>query len=968
MGDESKNFQKSYFDVLGLCCSSEIPLIEKILKPLDGIQKVSVIVPSKTVIVLHDTQIISQLQIVKALNQARLEASIRSYGTDKMINKWPSPYILACGILLLISLFQRFYQPLKWIAIAAVLIALPQIILRSFAAIRRYTLDINILMLIAVGGAVALGDYSEAGFIVFLFTIAEWLESMASHKATTGMSLLMNLAPQKAILAETGQIVDANDVKVGTILAIKAGEVIPIDGVVVEGRSEVDEKSLTGESFPVAKQLQSLVWAGTLNIDGYISVKTTALAEHSAVAKMARLVEEAQNNKSKTQRMIDCCAKYYTPAVVVIAAVVALLPIILSLHDQRHWFKLALVLLVSACPCALVLSTPVATFCALLKAARIGLLVKGGDVLEELAKSKVVAFDKTGTITRGEFSLIELRQLSSEVTMDTLLSWILSLESKSNHPMASALVDYARFNTIEPKAENVNEFQIYPGEGVSGEINGKKIYIGNKRIAMRAGCTRVPDVEDMKEAVTLGYVLLDAMPIGIFALSDTCRTGAKEGIKELKSLGIKTAMLTGDSTTAAMQAQKQLGHIIEEIHAELLPEDKVRIISDLKTKKGSTTMVGDGMNDAPALAMANVGISMGVSGSAVAMETSHITLMSNDIQKIPKAIRLARRTQHKIITNIVFSIITKVAILGLAIGGHPLLWAAVLADVGTCLIVILNSMTLLPTNKKKVKKCCQRSNHQRPTCRDKCSKGPCGSNSANCHSNHGFHKTAEDKKPCCESPSESKECQAESPSPCCQGKVTCKAKTGSEHSIYVNCEKDSHRDDESCLNHSVRQIKHLHKSKANHEHLISPISHEEHNEHSPCEQHLSKQFDHGSHSHHESGKHEAESRNGHSDHDITCNLKTNATKNCCNAFVDQTVGAGANLTASTICNGSETKTSDSCCESERKDCHEKHQCSNLLASKFKENGGCCRSYRKECSRRETCCGNGMMQVPEIVIE
>ncbi|PKU63919.1 Cadmium/zinc-transporting ATPase HMA2 [Dendrobium catenatum] len=365
--------------------------------------------------------------------------------------------------------------------------------------------------------------------------------------------------------------------------------------------------------------------------------------------------------------------------------------------------------------------------------------------------------------------------------------------------------------------------------------------------------------------------------------------------------------------------------------------------------------------------MANVGISMGVSGSAVAMETSHITLMSNDIQKIPKAIRLARRTQHKIITNIIFSIITKVSILGLAIGGHPLLWAAVLADVGTCLIVILNSMTLLPTNKKKVKKCCQRSNHQRPTCRDKCSKGPCGSNSANCHSYDGLHKTEEGKKPCCESPSESKECQAESPLQCCQGKVTCKAKTRYEHSIYMNCEKDSHRDDESCLNHSVREIKHtvpcpgfhLHKSKADHE---------EHNEHSPCEEHLSKQPDHGSHSHHESGKHEAESRHGHSDHDITCNLKINATKNCCNAFVDQTVGAGANLKASTICNGSETKTSDSCCESERKDCHGKHQCSNLLASKFKENGGCCRSYRKECSRRETCCGNGMMQVPEIIIE
>ncbi|XP_020580568.1 cadmium/zinc-transporting ATPase HMA3-like [Phalaenopsis equestris] len=1117
MGNESRT-EKSYFDVLGLCCSSEIPLIENILKPLDGIQKISVIVASKTVIVLHDPNRISQMQIAKELNKARLEASIRTYGTDKMANKWPSPYILACGILLLISLFQRFYRPLKWLALSAVVIGLPQILLRSLAAIRRYTLDINILMLIAVGGAVALRDYSEAGFIVFLFTMAEWLESIAGQKVSTGMTLLMNLAPQKAVLAETGQVVDAKDVKVDTILAVKAGEVIPIDGIVVEGRSEVDEKSLTGESFPVTKQPESFVWAGTLNIDGYISVKTTALSEHSAVSKMARLVEEAQNNRSKTQRMIDSCAKYYTPAVVIIAAGVALFPIIARAHNQKHWFQLALVLLVSACPCALVLSTPVATFCALLKAARTGLLVKGGDVLEELARTKVMAFDKTGTITTGEFSVVQLRSLSPEITMDMLLSWISSLESKSSHPMASALVDYARIRSIEPKAENVNDFQIYPGEGVSGEINGKKIYIGNKRIAMRAGCARAPDAEDMKEAVTVGYVFLGAMPIGIFSLSDTCRTGAKEAIEELKSLGIKTAMLTGDSTAAARQSQKQLGNIIEEIHAELLPEDKVKIISDLKTKKGSTTMVGDGMNDAPALAMANVGISMGVSGSAVAIETSHVTLMSNDILKIPKAIRLAKRTKQKIIVNIIFSLFTKIGILGLAIGGHPLLWAAVLADVGTCLIVILNSMTLLPTNKKKVKNCCRGSHHQRVVCSDKCSNGSCGPKSVSCHGSHGCHKNrdAEEKKPCCKS----KESQPESAAQCCQGKAICRENGREVHFIAMNCEEDSHREDDSCGNHSNRAINHtvpyhkskgaeekkpcckskerqpesaaqccqekaicrengrdehfiamnyeedshregdscgnhssrviehtvpchkstgaeekkpcckskehqaesatqccqekvicskngrdehlivinckedslrkddscgnhssrtiehtvpchelhFHKSKADSEDLISPCIHEEQKEHGSCEGNSSRQTNHGVHSHHESARHEKKSTHRHYEQEINCNLKLNTTKNCCNTCAHQTMGAEANFKASTESNSSEKKNTDNCCEGEGEECHRRHECSNLPASKRREYGGCCRSYRKECSRRETCCGNGMIQVPEIIIE
>ncbi|KAH7688010.1 Zinc-exporting ATPase protein [Dioscorea alata] len=714
---ETRKYEKSYFDVLGLCCTSEVPLIEKILKPLEGVQKVTIIVPSRTVIVVHDSLLISQLQIVEALNQARLEATIRTYGTGgKIMNKWPSPYILACGTLLIISLFHVFFRPLRWLAVVAVAVGVLPIVLRSVAALRRFTLDINILMLIAVGGAIALRDYEEAGFIVFLFTIAEWLETMASHKATAGMSALMSMAPQKAILAETGQIVDARDVKVDTILAVKAGEVIPIDGIVVDGRSEVDERTLTGESFPVAKQVESQVWAGTLNIDGYISVRTTALAENSAVAKMARLVEEAQSSRSKTQRLIDSCTKYYTPAVVIIAAGVAVIPLITKTHKKKHWFKLALVLLVSACPCALVLSTPVATFCGLLKAARKGLLIKGGDVLEALAGIKVAAFDKTGTITRGEFTILKFIPIGNSITIDKLLYWVASIESKSSHPMASALVDYARWKSVEPKPDNVSEFQIHAGEGIQGQIDGCSIYIGNKRIATRAGCPTVRTMNNVEEGVTVGYVFCNAAPIGIFTLSDTCRTGTAEAVKELKSLGVKTAMLTGDSIGAATNAQNQLGNVIEMIYAELLPEDKVRIVEELKSKEGSTLMVGDGMNDAPALAMANVGISMGISGSAVAMETSHITLMSNDIGKIPKAIQLARRTHRKIILNIVFSVITKVAILILAFTGHPLLWAAVLADVGTCLIVILNSMTLLRTKDKTKKKCCSSKNKLKKAC------------------------------------------------------------------------------------------------------------------------------------------------------------------------------------------------------------------------------------------------------------
>ncbi|XP_068642288.1 cadmium/zinc-transporting ATPase HMA2-like [Aristolochia californica] len=706
-------FQKSYFDVLGLCCSSEVPLIEKILKPLEGVQKVSVVVPSRTVIVVHDNLLVSQTQIVKVLNQARLEANIRVFGEEKKGKSWPNAYTLASLCLLVISAFQSLYRPLHWFALAAAIVGLPPIIMRSLIAIWRLTLDINILVLIAVAGSLLLRDFWEAGLLVFLFTFAVWLESRASHKATAAMSSLMSMAPQKAVLAENGLVVDAKDVMVDTVLAVKAGEVIPIDGIVVEGKSEVDEKSLTGESFPVAKQVDSTVWAGAINLTGYISVKTTTLAEDTAVARMAKLVEEAQSSKSKTQRLIDSCAKYYTPTVLFVALGIAVVPVAMRVHNLRHWFHLALVFLVSACPCALVLSTPVATYCALTKAAGFGLLVKGGDYLEALAKIKVMAFDKTGTITKGEFSVTEFRDCHN-VSKATLLYWVSSIESKSGHPMAAALVEYSRLNGQEPKPENVKEFEIFPGEGIYGEIDGKSIYIGNKRIARRVGCSSVPAME----GTTIGYVFLESTPVGIFSLSDTCRTGAVEAIRELKSLSLKTAMLTGDSNAAAMYIQHQLGEVIETVHAELLPEEKVAFIKELKKMAGPTAMVGDGMNDAPALATADIGISMGISGAAVAIETGHVTLMSNDIRKIPLAVRLSRETRRRIIENVVVSIATKVAILALALAGHPLVWAAVVADVGTCLLVIFNSMRLrgggatVASGKKKKNKCCRKTSQE----------------------------------------------------------------------------------------------------------------------------------------------------------------------------------------------------------------------------------------------------------------
>ncbi|KAK7265232.1 hypothetical protein RJT34_32848 [Clitoria ternatea] len=730
-----KKLQKSYFDVMGLCCSSEVPLIENILRPLEGIKEVSVIVPSRTVIVVHDTLVISQLQIVKALNQARLEANARVYGDEKHQKKWPSPYSVASGMLLMLSLLKFVYHPFKYLALGAVAVGAYPIILKAFVSFRNLRLDINILMLIAVIGTIAMDDYLEAGTIVFLFSIAEWLESRASHKANAVMSSLMNIAPQKAVIAETGEVVDADEVKVNTILAVKAGEVIPIDGVVLDGTCEVDEKTLTGESFPVAKQKDSTVWAGTINLNGYISVKTTSLAEDCVVAKMAKLVEEAQNSKTSMQRLIDKFATFYTPAVVAISTLVAVIPVALKVHNKKHWLHFALVVLVSACPCALILSTPVATFCAYTKAATSGLLIKGGDYLETLAKIKIMAFDKTGTITKGEFVVTHFQSLSDDIDMNTLLYWVSSVESKSSHPLAAAIVDYGRSLSIEPKPEKVTEFENFPGEGICGKIDERILYIGNKKIAPRAGSGTVPTLQgEIQRGKTTGYIYSGATPVAIFSLSDACRSGVQEAIGQLKLLGIKTAMLTGDSQSAAMQAQEQLGHSLELLHAELLPEDKVKIISEFK-KEGPTAMIGDGVNDAPALAAADIGISMGISGSALASETGNIILMSNDIRKIPEAIKLARKSHRKVIENIVLSVITKAAILGLAIAGHPLVWAAVVADVGTCLLVIFNSMLLLKRGHKHGGKCCKSSSKLH------IHKNSCGgtNGSASHHHHHHHH-------------------------------------------------------------------------------------------------------------------------------------------------------------------------------------------------------------------------------------
>ncbi|KAI5084403.1 hypothetical protein GOP47_0000572 [Adiantum capillus-veneris] len=668
---EPIKLQKTAIDVFGICCPAEVPLVKKILEPAPGVQEVYVNVAARLVTVQHDAFATPPARLVKLLNNAHLEASIHVTGEWKAARKWPSPYTFASGFFVLIALFQYAFYPLKWVALGAVAVGAPPIILKSFRALRRCILDINILMIIAVAGSIALGDYLEAGLIVFLFALAEWLESRSSDRARLAISSVASLAPRVQSLQK-----------------------------LVQGA--VDESSLTGESLPVEKEAGTRVWAGTINMTGYICVETSALAEDSAVARMIRLVEEAQTQRSHVEQLMESFAKYYTPLVIAGALAFTIIPVSVHAHNIRHWMYLALVLLVVACPCALVISTPVTTTCAIAQAARLGLLVKGGKHLEALGKLKVVAMDKTGTLTEGCFQIIEVHALNKEADLQDVLFWLSCIESKASHPIASAIVDYARLHGAQSgNAEVVvDEFRVLPGEGVSGIVNGHKIAVGNERLASRLLWLEGADsalLESWKsQGLTICWIGVDEKPILIMSAGDQLRPEAREAVRDMRRLGLRLAMLTGDSLEVANNVQRKLGQI--DVHAQLLPEGKVEVLQQLKAA-GLTGMVGDGINDAPALAAADVGIAMGVAGTAIAMETADIALMTNDLRKLPVAVRLGQKARRKILQNIFLSITTKVLVIVLAAVGYASLWGAVLADVGTCLLVIFNSMLLLERKK-----------------------------------------------------------------------------------------------------------------------------------------------------------------------------------------------------------------------------------------------------------------------------
>lgn len=569
------------------------------------------------------------------------------------------------------------------------------------------TFDINLLMVIAVTGAILIGELAEAAMLVFLFAIAEALEAFTTDRARSVLGEIRDLAPTHAIRLGAGgeERVPVAEIAIGERLLVPAGERIPLDGEVLRGWSEVNQAPITGESLPVAKSPGETVFAGTVNGSGALEVRVTRRVADTTLSRIIHLVEQAQSARAPVQRFIDRFAQVYTPAMVVLAALVAVLPPLLfgqpflDVGAERGWIYRALSLLVIACPCALVISAPVTILSGIIAAARAGVVIKGGVHLESLSRVKAIAFDKTGTLTCGRpvvtlAQAVECERGEPCERCDEVLALASALERRSAHPLAQAVLAAAGARGVAEALPPAEEVVALNGRGLQGRVNGRLATVGSHRLFDEEHphpaefCHRV---EQAGSAGQTTMLVCDGERVrGFLALADEPRPEAAGVVAELHALGLRTAMLSGDAPAVAQAVGAQLG--LPDVRGGLLPEDKVAAVSELRREFEYVAMVGDGINDAPALAAATLGVALGGSSSAQALETADIVLMGGTVERLPFAIRLARFTRRLIGGNIAFSLLTKLAFAALALAGLTGMWVAVVGDVGVSLAVTLNGM------------------------------------------------------------------------------------------------------------------------------------------------------------------------------------------------------------------------------------------------------------------------------------
>jgi Zn2+/Cd2+-exporting ATPase len=693
---------EAIFRVEGMDCNEEVVILERRLKPLTGMEAVAADVVGQRLHVKYDAAKLTTSQMVDAVGQTGMRmwlehdeplASDSGVRTRLRLMALSGALITGGAIASLVRL--PTVAAVLYVAAAVAGGVFPA--RRAVTALRLRTIDINVLMVIAVAGALALGDLLEAASVVFLFSLAQWLEVRTLERARQAIRALIDLAPRQALLKRDGAeiVVPIEEVQVGNEVIVRPGDKLPVDGVVAAGHSDINEAPLTGESLPIDKAHGDEVFAGTINGRGALEIRVTRIGRDTRLARITHLVEDAQTRRAPVQTFVDRFARIYTPAVIALAVFVAVAPPLLWGADAATWLYRALVLLVISCPCALVISTPVSIVSALSAAARNGVLIKGGAYLERLSAIRTIAFDKTGTLTTGQLTVTDVVPMPG-VSPNDVLRYAAAVELRSEHPVARAIVNRAAAQTAD--LPRVSRFVSAPGMGAEGEVAGTRVLVGNAALLAARG-VRTPESAGLAAlrgaGKSLVFVALGSDVIGVVAVADRHREAAQEAIELLRAHGIRrVVMLTGDHAETAAAVAQALR--LDEYHAALLPEQKHALVQAMRGD-GPIMMVGDGVNDAPALAAADVGVAMGAAGSDAALETADVALMSDELLKLPYALRLARATLRNVKTNVVVSLVLKAAFLVLAITGSATLWMAVLADTGASVIVVANALRLLRT-------------------------------------------------------------------------------------------------------------------------------------------------------------------------------------------------------------------------------------------------------------------------------
>ncbi|GBG56713.1 copper-translocating P-type ATPase [Sporomusaceae bacterium FL31] len=691
---------KSVFKVSGFDCADCAAKLEKKIAGITGVHQANVNFGASKLTVEHS---LTDDQIIIVIEQSGYQGWLDDGRQPQTAASawWKNPRLMATiisgGLLTVVSLLDWVGFDHDWVIALYLLTAVIggyHTARSAYYSLRSLSMDMNFLMTIAVIGAAFIGEWSEAATVVVLFSLGNTLQAYTLDKTRESIKALIELTPREALVRRQNieQQLPIEDIRIGDVIIVKPGERIAMDGGVIQGVSTVNQAAITGESMPIEKTVGDIVYAGSINEVGSLEIVVTKLAADSTIAKILKLVEEAQAQKAPSQQFVDKFAAYYTPVIIVSAVVIALIPWLMFEQNFQAWLYRALVLLVIACPCALVISTPVSIVSAIGNASRRGVLIKGGAYLEEIGQLKAIAFDKTGTLTNGRPEVTDV-VAAAPYTTEQLLSAAGAIERLSEHPIAQAIFEKARGLTL-PSTSN---FKAVLGKGVQADIQGQTVYIGNYRLfsemneQFAAYQDQVLALESQGKTVMLVGSVSEIY--GMIAVADTLRPNSVAAVQALKASGVQELIiLTGDNEQVARNIAGQLG--IDRYYGELLPQDKVALIKEFGEKYGGVAMVGDGVNDAPALAVANVGIAMGVQGSDVALETADVALMSDDLSKVSYLMQLSRKTLAIIKQNIALSIVIKAIFIMITMAGAANLWLAVIADMGTSLVVTLNGMRL----------------------------------------------------------------------------------------------------------------------------------------------------------------------------------------------------------------------------------------------------------------------------------